>query len=303
MRYFTLDTKKPLQYLLCGQLIDKEGFLHHRRSFDQHVFILVTEGVLYISACGKEYSVGANQYIFLKAGEEHFGYQTSKGVLSYYWVHIAEDCPVMAVDGRTTIGDGLCPEGKGMVPKGMAAGEIGKSGLYLFPEYGEILAANRVQRLFRRLIDLSLEESLYVKEMFDYTLSLLLMEISQEFACRKADEKQQNTGRKALPTVIVEAREWIRENYSRPFKVTELAAALGYQADYLSALFKQSVGISIVGYTNKIRIEAAKNLLETEGLPIKVVACSCGFTDEKYFMKVFKKLESSTPGEYRNSYK
>ena len=275
MRYFGLETTKPLQYAVCGQLIDKDGFLHHRRTFDQHVFILVTEGTLHITAAGKEYNVGENQYIFLKAGEEHFGHKASKGALSYFWVHIVDDCPVIATDCMAMDG-------------------------YYFPEYGEIMLAHRVQRLFRQLIDLSLEESLYVKEMFDYTLSLLLLEVSQEFAHWQTDSEKQKIDRKNLPPVIMEAREWIRENYSRPFNVTEIADTLGYQADYLSTLFKQSMGISIIGYTNKIRIEAAKNLLETEGLPIKVVAYSCGFTDEKYFMKVFKKLEGSTPGQYKS---
>lgn len=281
MRYVGIETTKPLQYAVCGQLIDKDGFLHHRRTFEQHVFILVTEGILHITAAEKEYNVGENQYIFLKAGEEHFGHKASKGALSYFWVHIVDDCPVITVES-------------------MVAGCEKNEFPYFFPEFGEIVVANRTRRFFRQLVDFSLEESLYVKEMFDYTLSLLMLEVSQEFTHWQTGSEKQKIERKTLPPVIVEAREWIRENYSHPFKVTELADTLGYQADYLSTLFKQSMGISIIGYTNKIRIEAAKNLLETEGLPIKVVAYSCGFADEKYFMKVFKKMEGSTPGQYKN---
>lgn len=273
MRYLGLETRKPLQYEVCGQLIDNGGFLHHVRNFDQHVLILVTEGVLHITAAGRAFDVGKNQYIFLKAGEEHFGHQASEGVLSYFWVHMAADCEVTEVKPQSP---------------------------YFFPECGELPMARRALRLFRQLVDLSLEESLYVKEMFDYTLSLLCMEISREYR-HNTDESMRGQERKNLSPVMAEAAEWIRENYSRPFKVTELAAAMGYQADYLSALFKQHMGISLIGYTNKIRIEAAKNLLETEGLPIKVVAYSCGFTDEKYFMKVFKKMEGSTPGQYKSS--
>ncbi|MBO5166067.1 MAG: helix-turn-helix transcriptional regulator [Lachnospiraceae bacterium] len=301
MRYFGIETTKPLQYAVCGQLIDKDGFLHHRRTFEQHVFILVTEGILHITAAGKEYNVGENQYIFLKAGEEHFGHKASKGALSYFWVHIVDDCPVITVEGMAMDGDYSTVDCKDMLCQRIGTTEWVKNEfLYSFPEYGEIMVAHRIQRLFRQLIDLSLEESLYVREMFDYTLSLLLLEVSQEFVHWQKQVREQKAERKNQPLVITEAKEWIRENYSHPFKVTELADKLGYQADYLSTLFKQSMGISIIGYTNKIRIEAAKNLLETEGLPIKVVAYSCGFTDEKYFMKVFKKLEGSTPGQYKN---
>lgn len=308
MRCFGFKTTRPLQYIVCGQLIDKNGFLHHRRTFDQHAFILVTEGTLHITAAGREYSVGANQYILLRAGEEHFGHKGSSGALSYFWVHMTEECLVPIGESaefcarivkRSTescernVGEDStdCLE--------FACKETGGAP-YFFSEFGELSVTNRAHRLFRQLIDLSLEENLYVKEMFDYTLSLLMLEISRDYLHRQNTGNGAGEGSKSLPTVIEEAKEWIRENYSRPFKVTELAATLGYQADYLSTIFKQSMGISIVGYTNKIRIEAAKNLLETEGLPIKVVAYSCGFADEKYFMKVFKKLEGNTPGRYKS---
>ncbi|MGN1146769.1 MAG: AraC family transcriptional regulator [Lachnospiraceae bacterium] len=270
MRYFTCKTSQPLSCSVCGQLINKDGFLHHRRRFDCHVFILVTEGVLHITANEKEYDVGANQYIFLKAGEEHFGHKATKGPLSYFWVHITSDFPLEILEEEEDFS-------------------------YLFPEYGEIFFSQRIQRLFRQMMDLSLEEHLYSGKMLDYTVSLLMMEITQEVV---------NTGhceQKNMPPVVSSICEWIKGNYCHPFKVSELAEEFGYQANYLSTLFKDSMGISIVGYTNKIRIEAAKNLLENHGLTAKEIAYSCGFSDEKYFMKVFKKLEGSTPTRYRNN--
>ncbi len=286
MRYFGFETTRPLQYMVCGQLIDKTGFLHHRRNFDQHVFILVTEGTLHITVAQKEYNVGPNQYIFLKAGEEHFGHKASKGTLSYFWVHFAPQSLIEIKDFDETL-------------QSAQKKEISPS--YRFPEYGEMDSPYRARRMFLQMIDLSLEENLFEWEMFHYMGTLLMMEVSRDFQHDRQMADGIGPAGKKLPAVIGEAKAWIRENYCRPFKVTELASVLGYQADYLSTLFKQSMGLSIVGYTNKIRIEAAKNLLETEGLSIKVVAYSCGFTDEKYFMKVFKKMEGSTPGQYKGT--
>ena len=50
-----------------------------------------------------------------------------------------------------------------------------------------------------------------------------------------------------------------------------------------------------------MRVEGAKLLLKEQPLPIKEVAYSCGFEDEKYFMRVFKNIVGITPSEYRNS--
>jgi hypothetical protein len=48
---------------------------------------MVNEGTLYFCQDGSNYEVGPNQYIFLRANKEHFGYKASSGKLSYHWVH------------------------------------------------------------------------------------------------------------------------------------------------------------------------------------------------------------------------
>lgn len=125
-------------------------------------------------------------------------------------------------------------------------------------------------------MDMSLEEKLYTPKMSDYAMSLLLMEISQEyFRYRYSSDK--------MPSAVISAREWINNHYYLPFDVTELADAVGYSADYLSSLFKQSMGISIVRYTNRLRIKTAKTLLSNYDITIKEAAFSCGFSDEKFY--------------------
>ena len=62
------------------------------------------------------------------------------------------------------------------------------------------------------------------------------------------------------------------------------------------------MGISIVRYTNRLRIKTAKTLLSNHGVSIKEAAFSCGFSDEKYFMKVFKEQEGISPTQYKHSF-
>lgn len=275
-RYFTLHTQQPLIYDVCGQLISKDGFLHHRRTFDQNVFILVTEGQLHITSNGIAHTISPNQYIFLKAGEEHFGHAASEGKLSYLWVHLQSHMPFQAIDAPSQT-------------------QSAPSAAYCFPEYGELTTSKRVFLRFRQLLDFSLEEQLHSPLLLDYTVSLLLLEVSQEHL-----HTQQLSSRK-LPPVVLSICEWIRGNYYKPFTVSELADLFGYQPDYLSSLFKKHMEISLTEYTNRLRIEASKTLLANYHVTIKEAAYSCGFPDEKYFMKVFKKFEGMTPTEYKNT--
>ena len=277
MRYFVSKSIKPLTFSVCGQLNSKDGFLHHRRTFDYHVLILVIEGVLHITANGTEYSLSPDQYLFLRAGEEHFGHQPSVGKLSYLWVHLKAE-----------------PEFEILQEPMLSQGASGYT--YFFSESGKTASSKRISLLFHQLLDQALEQRLYTTSILDYSVSLLMMELSKDCIDRENPELQQ------YPPVIFSVTEWIRANYQRPFTLTELADEFHYRADYLSSLFKRVTGVSVIQYTNKIRIETSKTLLTNYDLSIKEAAYSCGFPDEKYYMKLFKKAEGITPTQYKAAF-
>ena len=268
---FACNIIHPLKYEVCGQLLSPDGFLHHRRCFEYHVLLLVTEGTLYITLCDIPYTVSAGQYILLRSGVEHFGHRASTGRLSYLWVHFSDD---------------------GSLHTDLSGENI----TYFFPEHGTVATSGRVSLLFHQLMDLSLEDNLISDNMSNYALSLLVMELSREHMQSLKNRTDQ------LPSVVISAMGWIKTNYYQPFTVSELADKFGYRADYLSSLFKRATGISIMRYTNKIRIKSAKTLLLNYELSIKETAYSCGFSDEKYFMKVFKQWEGMTPTQYKNAF-
>lgn len=101
---------------------------------------------------------------------------------------------------------------------------------------------------------------------------------------------------------IARVMEWIKANYYKSITVKEIANEFGYNADYLSSLFKKTTNTTLTNYINKTRIEISKSLISNYDLSIKEVAYSCGFSDEKYFMKLFKKAESMTPSQYKKAF-
>lgn len=274
MRIFYSDTTEPMTFSICGQLISENGFLHHCRNFEWNVLIIVTQGVLYMNVNDTEYAIRSGQYIFLPAFEKHFGTTASTGRLSYQWIHFTSKVP-------------------------MNCKERAKIGLlehsYAFPEYGGISHSSRMSQLFHQLADISMSEH-YPRQMADFAVSMLVMELTHDVS--------QTTGTE--PTVtpqIYSVMEWIQRNYYCPFSIAELAGKFGYHPDYFSSLFKKHLGISITNYTNKIRIKAAKMLLANYSITLKEAAYSCGFSDDKYFMRTFKSLEGVTPTEYKNSFR
>lgn len=281
MRYLRPDFTHPLSCSVSGQLNSADGFLHHRRTFDYHVLIMVTEGTLFISSNNTLCQVTAGQYILLPANEEHYGYQPSKGKLSYMWVHFRSAMNFVTICDSLSAKDTL---------------SVQDAHTYIMPETGNFAPNNRAPLLFHQLLDLSFDNAAHTAQMSDYALSLLMMELSRQ------QEQSGQCPEKNVPPVVVSVAEWIKSHYHEPFSVSNLAERFGYQANYLSTVFKKHMGISLVGYANKLRIETAKNLLANYDLTIKEAAYSCGFPDDKYFMRTFKKLEGITPSEYKTAF-
>ena len=68
---------------------------------------------------------------------------------------------------------------------------------------------------------------------------------------------------------------------------------------YLSRLFKKEEGINFVDYLNQYRIDVSKNLLRDVKYNVLDVADLSGFSNTRYFSKIFKKAVGITPSEYR----
>ncbi len=283
MRYLVADAGEPVSYALCGNLMSKDEFVHPRRIIDTHVLILVKEGTLFITQSGIEYEVGANQYIYLIAGEEHFGHRSSIGKLSYLWCHFSIRSEINLLEAEINEYGEDC-----------LTSECNRG--YVMPEYGEISLTQRAPLLFNQLLDLSKQEQIYSAQMLDYALSLLIMEISQEFFEIRDRILQK------IPSNIARIMEWIKANYYKPLTVNEIAEEFGYNPDYLSALFKKITNITLIQFINKTRVDIAKSLIVNYDISIKEAAFSCGFNDEKYFMKTFKKFEAMTPSQYKKAF-
>ncbi|MBO5295154.1 MAG: helix-turn-helix transcriptional regulator, partial [Clostridia bacterium] len=76
------------------------------------------------------------------------------------------------------------------------------------------------------------------------------------------------------------------------------ADELGYDAKYLSSLFKKKKGIAYTQYLRELRIRHAVFLIEEGIVSVKNAALLSGFRDALYFSKVFTSIQGITPKLY-----
>lgn len=284
MRYCVYDPSFPVQFSSSGNLISEDGFMHPNRNIDTFVLIVVQKGVLHISQDGSEYHLGSNEFMLLFPNRPHFGTRPSEGPLSYYWAHF------YITDPAVQISDTYEPP---YVPLHSAEALSPTGDRIALAEHGTLPFPGHSRLLFLQLMDLARRERYQATCKCHYMTSLLLIEVSEEVL------QLHNIKEQEIPPRLMECVDWIQRNYHKPLTLEKIAGRFAYNPAYLTSLFSAHMGESIIGYTNRVRISAAKIMLADHALTIKTIADQCGFKDTKYFYRVFKKYEQTTPGEYR----
>lgn len=107
---------------------------------------------------------------------------------------------------------------------------------------------------------------------------------------------------KKLSGVIVSAREYISNNYSKEITLEDVSREVNVSPNYFSKLFKDETGSNFIDYLTMLRMEKAKKLLSDSRYVNKEICYHIGYSDPNYFSRIFKKIVGVTPTEYRSSF-
>lgn len=80
----------------------------------------------------------------------------------------------------------------------------------------------------------------------------------------------------------------------------EIALDLNISTGYLSSCFKKNMGISVMNYYKKIKVDRAKTLLLSSNRSILEISTLLGFCDQCHFSKTFKSIVGISPTKYKN---
>lgn len=117
---------------------------------------------------------------------------------------------------------------------------------------------------------------------------------------RERDTDPEEAAENGYSRVAAAIRAYVRENYSRDISMQDAARAMNYSEVYFCRLFKQCFDQNFTAYLTRLRVKEAKKLLEDPRANIKDVSRSVGYSDSKYFSKIFKRITGQLPSEYRD---
>lgn len=109
----------------------------------------------------------------------------------------------------------------------------------------------------------------------------------------------QETG--AVSLAVKKAQSMIHEFYADGITLSEIADRLNLTQEYLGAQFHKELGENFSTYIRNYRLTKAKEMLIGTQLKQYEIAEKTGYTDAKYFARVFKECVGMSPAEYRKS--
>ena len=252
-----------------------------------HVFTYIRQGAADFIIDGVKYRVEEGDAIVMPPLAAHIIRSVSEQPLIQYICHFdLYDCP----ERRRWLQLGIREERQRHVPERERL-------LADMPPVTRIRRAERfaLGRLFIELRDAYAEpDSLSALRM-----KALLLELLVAFL-RNQPRRSGRDGDAARGwSAIQKAIDYIRAHYENPELTNDgIGAYIGYNASYLSALFKQQLGITIYKYVMHLRVERAKQLMLEGGRTLTEVAALSGFSGIHHFSRAFRKETGVTASAY-----
>ncbi|GIO62093.1 MULTISPECIES: helix-turn-helix transcriptional regulator [Paenibacillus] len=283
-----LELKVPPFPLLAavGHTVWQAGVMHAERQFEAFDLIVCAKGTLYMEENGIAYDIREGTMLVLEPGKTHRGCRPTDRETEVYWIHFeypADEQPVLTEKSHWHL----------PLLNRSDQDTQAQPGLVDIPKFAEIDLRTMVPIL---------QDMLKVHGMLTpygvYELHMLFGRFLVEL---------QGSMRKGGPHARSfflgeQVAAYLADNLEVPFDSAGMERDLHYHFDYLARCLKQYSGMSPLQYRHHLQMERAKRLLAHSELPLVKVAEQCGFRDNNYFTRLFKRQTSFTPGEYRKRY-
>ncbi|MFV0527842.1 MAG: response regulator [Lachnospiraceae bacterium] len=157
-----------------------------------------------------------------------------------------------------------------------------------FRNIGEELSKENMQNEFYRRFC----RCVSLQEVFEQLL-VLFRHHMMDFA----EDKRQTEIRP-----IRDVKKYVQQHYQEALRLEDMGKLVGFNATYFSSIFKKETGQGFSEYLIQIRVDKAKELLAEQNIGMVEVAEQVGYSDLKYFSRLFKKVTGLSPSDYRKLY-
>lgn len=151
----------------------------------------------------------------------------------------------------------------------------------------------------------SVDLSLYLVEKFcghrvaTETAKALLLETPRTWQIGYAAEPPQSQHE---DTRILQAQEWLFRHFDTNMRIEDVAKQIALTPRTFARRFKLATGETPMNYLHRLRVNAARHMLENDARGIRSVSEAVGYEDAAFFRRIFKRHTGQSPGQYRQRF-
>ncbi len=139
------------------------------------------------------------------------------------------------------------------------------------------------------------------QELLEELMSARSMGELEELGLELLGKLRIERAEQVLSLPVMRAKNMATELYHTGITLEEIAQKLNLSAEYLGTQFRKETGSNFSAYIKKYRITRAKELLIGTSMRQYEIAKRVGYSDSKYFGKVFREIVGMSPTEYRQA--
>lgn len=254
----------PLMVNCAGNIASPHAFSTHNAVGREDFYLLyVVTGRMRLWMPDGEHAIGEGAAVLFPP---HYAYHYSydgEGPLSYLWVHFTGSHAATLLEAY----------GFGVLPCLRATGNP-----------AGIVAA------FRAIFDAFESKSPLQTHELSCALQRLLLTVALSPASEEGSER-----------TLEKSMRYIHAAYNTDIRIPDLARMENLSNSRYIALFHKKFGTSPSAYVIRLRMGAARDLLERTDMSIKQIGAMVGYSDPHFFSRAFKKHAGISPQAFRNS--
>lgn len=138
------------------------------------------------------------------------------------------------------------------------------------------------------------------EEGYEFQVRNLLSELLFDLY-KKQSDSQKKPSQKELRNSerIKNMLDFIHTSYQEQIHIRDIADSAMISESECLRCFRDMIHQSPGQYLKHYRISKACELLRNSSLTVRQISECCGFSDESYFVKMFREMKGKTPGEYK----